>query len=351
MDIDDFNFDLPDELIAVRPANPRSLARLLVASHDQIIDSRVTDLLQFLRCGDRLVFNNTRVIPARLLGYRYRVTAQGTVRARISVTLFERQDENEWKTLIKPLKRVRVGEIIIFSDQFKAEVMEIKNGYAILKFNVPSDAFNAELSKVGEMPLPPYIISKRPADDLDKTDYQSVFAQHSGALAAPTASLHFDNSLLNQLRTHGIKFSFVTLHAGGGTFAPVRESDVRKHEMHAEWGCVNEQAAAEITKTKEMGGRIIAVGTTALRLLETIMQDGQIRPWQGQTDIFIMPGFEFRVTDALMTNFHLPQSTLMILISAFLGRERIMSIYQHAVRNRYRFFSYGDACLLTSGGL
>ncbi|MCY4303816.1 MAG: tRNA preQ1(34) S-adenosylmethionine ribosyltransferase-isomerase QueA [Aestuariivita sp.] len=351
MDISNFDFDLPNDLIAVRPASPRSSARLLVASKDEIMDSQITDLLKFLRSGDRLVFNDTRVIPARLIGHRYRTSAGEIVSAKVSVTLFESQGGNEWKTFIKPLKRVRTGEVIVFTDQFSAEIREIKEGFALLKFNMSSETFNVELSKVGEMPLPPYIVSKRPADNFDKIDYQSVFARYSGALAAPTASLHFDKGLLTKLRRQGIKFSFVTLHVGGGTFAPVRESDVRKHKIHSEWGYVDGQAVSEIMETKEMGGRIIAVGTTALRLLETIMQDGEFRPWHGQTDIFIMPGFEFQITDALITNFHLPRSTLMMLISAFLGRERIMAIYQHAICQRYRFFSYGDACLLTPGGL
>jgi S-adenosylmethionine:tRNA ribosyltransferase-isomerase len=346
MKLSDFDFALPDELIATRPAVPRTAARLLVAGPDSITDAHVGDLGQWLRPGDRLVLNDTKVIPARLSGIRHRLSAQGQTEARIGVTLLEPRPDGVWSALIKPLKKLKVGEDVVFHDDFSATLIDVIDGQGILQFNVTGDDFDAALARAGSMPLPPYIAAKRASDAQDMTDYQTVFARNSGAVAAPTASLHFDNALLQNLRDTGVNFTQVTLHVGAGTFLPVKVDDVTTHKMHAEWGQVSATAAQEIAETKAAGGRIIPVGTTALRLIESAAHSGQIEPWQGETEIFIYPGYKFRVADALMTNFHLPKSTLMMLVSALMGQERVKSIYDHAIENRYRFFSYGDASLL-----
>ncbi len=346
MKLSDFDFELPEQLIATRPAVPRSAARLLVAEGDAITDAHVRDLPDWLRPGDRLVLNDTKVIPARLSGERPRSGAQGETRARIEVTLLEPRADGTWAALLKPLKKIRTGEQIVFSAGLSATLEAVEDGQGHVRFNLAGEDFDAALAQAGAMPLPPYIAAKRPADERDKTDYQTVWARRSGAVAAPTASLHFDADLLDRLRVKGVEVTYVTLHVGAGTFLPVKVEDVTTHRMHAEWGQVSAEAAAEIAATKAAGGRVIPVGTTALRLIETAARGGEIRPWEGETDIFIYPGFPFRVTDALMTNFHLPKSTLMMLVSALMGQERIRRIYDHAVAERYRFFSYGDASLL-----
>ncbi|WP_293572843.1 tRNA preQ1(34) S-adenosylmethionine ribosyltransferase-isomerase QueA [Phaeobacter sp.] len=347
MKLSDFDFDLPDELIATRPAVPRTSARLLVAQGAQITDATVADLGQWLRPGDRLVLNDTKVIPARLSGLRHRDTAQGPMAAKVEVTLLEPAANGSWSALLKPLKKVKIGEEIVFSDQLSARLERVEDGQGHLVFNCVGADFDAALAEAGAMPLPPYIAAKRPADDQDKTDYQTVWAENSGAVAAPTASLHFDEPLLAALQAQGVSFSFVTLHVGAGTFLPVKVDDVTQHKMHSEWGRVSATAAAEIAATKAAGGRVIPVGTTALRLIESAAAEtGAIAPWEGDTDIFIYPGFHFHVADGLMTNFHLPKSTLMMLVSALMGADCIRSIYAHAVQEKYRFFSYGDASLL-----
>ena len=348
MKLSDFDFDLPEDLIATRPMTPRSAAKLLFAQGDAFHDKTVGDLLDLFQAGDRLVLNNTRVIPARLNGVRKRHGVQGgSGEAKIEVTLLDPDTEGCWSALIKPLRKVQVGEVITFSDQFHAELCEKRDGQAILRFNLTGEAFDAALEQAGAMPLPPYIASKRAADEQDKEDYQTVFAKHRGSVAAPTASLHFDEGLLDALIAKGVDITYVTLHVGAGTFLPVKVDDVTTHKMHKERGEVTPEAAAEILATKSAGGRVIPVGTTALRLVETAARDtGQIAPWKGATDIFIYPGFEFHVADALMTNFHLPKSTLIMLVSAFIGAERTKKLYTHAVSQRYRFFSYGDASLL-----
>lgn len=341
MNLSDFDFHLPEDLIATRPAKPRPSARLLLAVGDSLQDLHVSDLVDIFRPGDRLILNNTRVIPARLFGARQR----GEAVAKVEITLLEPQASG-WRALAKPLRKVQVGEVIRFSDQLSATVAEKSETDLRLEFNLTGGDFDAALNAAGAMPLPPYIAAKRPADDQDKADYQTVFARHSGAVAAPTASLHFDEDLLQALAEKGVSFTEVTLHVGAGTFLPVKVEDVTTHKMHAEWGQVTPQAAAEIAATKAAGGRVIPVGTTALRLIESAAADGQIAAWQGETDIFIYPGYRFRVADALMTNFHLPKSTLLMLVSALMGKDRIDRIYAHAVKNGYRFFSYGDASLL-----
>ena len=346
MKLSDFDFDLPERLIATRPCSPRSAARLLVAEGDRISDARVRDLPDWLRPGDRLVLNDTRVIPARLSGVRHRTGAQGRTEARIGVTLLEPRANGDWAALIRPLKKLKIGEEVVFGHGLRAELVEIADGQGVLRFNLAGGDFDAALERAGTMPLPPYIAARRAADARDDTDYQTVFARNPGAVAAPTASLHFDEPLLASLRERGIAFTHVTLHVGAGTFLPVKVEDVTRHRMHAEWGQDSAAAADEIAATKAAGGRVIPVGTTALRLIETAARGGSIRPWRGDTDIFIYPGFEFHVTDALMTNFHLPRSTLLMLVSALMGRARMAAVYDHAVRAEYRFFSYGDASLL-----
>ncbi|NOC90987.1 tRNA preQ1(34) S-adenosylmethionine ribosyltransferase-isomerase QueA [Ruegeria sp. HKCCD6604] len=346
MKLSDFDFHLPEDLIATRPASPRSSARLLVAQGDAITDSHVFDLPDFLRPGDRLVLNDTRVIPARLNGRRHRDSAQGPVSAGIEATLLDPQADGTWSALIKPLKKVKLGEEIVFSDDLSATLDRVADGQAYLRFNLSGEDFDAVLDQAGAMPLPPYIAAKRPADERDKTDYQTIWANHSGAVAAPTASLHFDEALMKALAKRGVSFTHVTLHVGAGTFLPVKVEDVTTHKMHAEWGQVSPDAAAEIQATKVAGGRVIPVGTTALRLIESAARSGKIEPWEGETDIFIYPGFEFHVTDALMTNFHLPKSTLLMLVSALMGQDRMRDVYAHAIARKYRFFSYGDASLL-----
>jgi len=349
MKLSDFDFDLPEHLIATRLARPRSSARLLVAEGGGITDARVSDLGRWLRPGDRLILNDTRVIPARLVGGRRRDGPAGTSEARVEVTLLDPAPGGGWRAMVKPLKKLRAGETLRFGAGLEAVCEARAEGQAVLRFNLDGEAFDAALAAVGAMPLPPYIAARRAADAQDREDYQTVFARRDGAVAAPTASLHFDEDLLAALAAQGVVFTHVTLHVGAGTFLPVKVEDVTRHRMHAEWGEVGDRAAAEIATTRAAGGRIIPVGTTALRLIETAARGGEIAPWRGETDIFIYPGFRFRVTDALMTNFHLPKSTLMMLVSALMGRERIMDIYAHAVAREYRFFSYGDASLLIPG--
>ncbi|MDP5086524.1 MAG: tRNA preQ1(34) S-adenosylmethionine ribosyltransferase-isomerase QueA [Yoonia sp.] len=346
MKLSDFDFDLPERLIATRPARPRSSARLLLAQGGTIADRIVHELPQILRSGDRLVLNDTKVIPARLTGLRHRTGEAGDTAAQIEVTLLEPRADGAWSALIKPLRKIRDGEVIVFSDDLSATITGREDGQGVLQFNLKGDDFDAALAAVGAMPLPPYIAAKRPADAADMDDYQTYWARHAGAVAAPTASLHFDGPLLEALAAAGVQFTHVTLHVGAGTFLPVKVDDVRDHKMHAEWGEVTPQAAAEINATKAAGGRLIPVGTTALRLIESAAQDGQMQPWTGPTDIFIMPGFRFQMADGLMTNFHLPKSTLMMLVSALMGVDTIRDIYAHAIAQEYRFFSYGDSSLL-----
>lgn len=342
MKLTDFDFDLPEELIATRPARPRTHARLLLAEGDSISDRHVYDLTAIFRPGDRLILNNTKVIPARLTGHRTR----GEAVAKVEITLLEPAAIG-WRALAKPLRKLAEGEEIRFSDRLSATVAQKGEADLRLTFNLAGDDFDAALAEAGAMPLPPYIAAKRAPDAQDATDYQTVFARHAGAVAAPTASLHFDEPLLRALADMGVGFTEVTLHVGAGTFLPVKVDDVTTHRMHAEWGQITPGAAAEINETRRAGGRIIPVGTTALRLIESAADEaGTIHAWTGPTDIFIYPGYRFRITDALMTNFHLPKSTLMMLVSALMGQERIRRIYAHAVENRYRFFSYGDSSLL-----
>ncbi|WP_377506048.1 tRNA preQ1(34) S-adenosylmethionine ribosyltransferase-isomerase QueA [Octadecabacter sp. R77987] len=346
MKLSDFDFQLPDDLIATRPVTPRGDARLLLADGEATCDLHVRDLVDVLGAGDRLVLNDTKVIPARLSGERSRESAQGVVTARIEVTLLEPRADGCWAALIKPLRKLKTGETVVFSPDLSAVLDGVEDGQGLLRFNLTGDDFDAALADAGAMPLPPYIAAKRAADDADKTDYQTVWARHKGAVAAPTASLHLDRDMLDALAAKGVQFTYVTLHVGAGTFLPVKVDDIADHKMHSEWGHVSAQAADEINATRASGGRIIPVGTTALRLIESAAKGDGIAPWEGPTDIFITPGFSFRIADGLMTNFHLPKSTLMMLVSALMGTARIREIYAHAIAQNYRFFSYGDASLL-----
>ena len=345
MNIDDFDFDLPEDLIALRPAVPRRSARLLVAQQGEIAHRVFSDLPTILRPGDRLVLNDTKVIPARLSGIRRRASTTGSGEARIDVTLLEPQTQGRWNALLRPLRKVKIGEVIEFRSDFRAQLIGVEDGVALLEFEADQDLDEA-IDAVGRMPLPPYIETKRPADDQDLADYQTVWARNRGAVAAPTASLHFDDQVLSELAANGIDLTYVTLHVGAGTFLPVKVANPRQHRMHAEVGEITEDAAEELNETRARGGRIIPVGTTALRLLETAAQGGSLKAWQGATDIFILPGHKFQATDALITNFHLPRSTLVMLVSALMGVERIREVYASAIAGNYRFFSYGDSSLL-----
>ncbi|MCA8867602.1 MAG: tRNA preQ1(34) S-adenosylmethionine ribosyltransferase-isomerase QueA [Rhodobacteraceae bacterium] len=347
MKLSDFDFDLPEDLIATRPARPRSSSRLLVATETRLEDRIFSDLPHLLRPGDRLVLNDTKVIPARLFGQRLRRSDQGETRAGVEITLLSPDGTGNWRAMAKPGKRLKPGETVEFGAGLEARIVAKPEGEVLLAFNLTGEAFDGALAEVGKMPLPPYIAALRQVDSRDNEDYQTVFARHKGAVAAPTASLHFDEALLARLQRQGVDICHVTLHVGAGTFLPVKVDDVSQHRMHAEWGQVSQSAADEINQTRKKGGRIIPVGTTALRLIETAVDDdGTLHAYQDETRIFITPGHRFRVADGLITNFHLPKSTLMMLVSALMGQKRIREIYDHAINQHYRFFSYGDSSLL-----
>jgi S-adenosylmethionine:tRNA ribosyltransferase-isomerase len=340
MRVDLFDYELPPELIAKHPARPRDAARLLDMTGQSLADRTIRDLPDLLRPGDLLVVNDTRVIPSRLDGRRGE--------ARIEATLHKRVGPGRWAAFAKPAKRLRPGDTVTFGADLSAEVISRDAGEVILDFTLEDDVLLARLHAIGRMPLPPYI--KRDATDRrsdDKSDYQTLFAARDGAVAAPTASLHFTPNLLAALDEGGINRATVTLHVGAGTFLPVTVDDTRDHPMHSEWAEVGEEAVGLITETKANGGRVVAVGTTSLRVLESAARGGALQPFSGQTDLFITPGFDFQVIDMLLTNFHLPRSTLLMLVSAIAGRERVLTAYEHGIRENYRFFSYGDACLMT----
>jgi S-adenosylmethionine:tRNA ribosyltransferase-isomerase len=354
----DFDFDLPDDHIALRPAEPRDSARLLVVRDGVLDDHVIRDLPDFLRPGDALVFNDTRVIPARLSGVRQRVGAEGeTLTVNVEATLHHRDAPDVWSAFMKPGKRLKAGDRIRFgSDSDGAcllgrldATVEAKDedGLITLRFDLTGPALDDAIRDVGVMPLPPYIAAKRPEDDRDLSDYQTVYAEHDGSVAAPTAGLHFTPALLEAIRAKGVSTHAVTLHVGAGTFLPVKADDTADHRMHSEWGVVSPEIAAALNATRAAGGRIVCVGTTSLRLLESAATpDRVIHPFQGDTAIFITPGYEFRAADVLMTNFHLPKSTLFMLVSAFAGLDSMRAAYAHAVEDGYRFYSYGDGSLL-----
>ncbi|MEM1382361.1 MAG: tRNA preQ1(34) S-adenosylmethionine ribosyltransferase-isomerase QueA [Pseudomonadota bacterium] len=349
----DFDFELPEDLIALRPAKPRSASRLLVARPTETHDSQVADLADWLSPGDLLVFNDTRVIPARLTGERRRQTPDGPGIAKIEATLIRRDSDACWQALVRPAKRLAPGDRIHFGDNLSAEILQpAEGGQVALHFDRAGPDLDTAIAKAGVMPLPPYIAQRRAADAQDRVDYQTVFAAKDGAVAAPTGSLHFDTALLARLQDRGVHSTTLTLHVGAGTFLPVKTDRIADHRMHAEWGEITAEAATAINETRAAGHRIIPVGTTALRLLEAAATpDGTVLPFQGETDLFILPGHRFSAASGLMTNFHLPRSTLFMLVSALMGTERMRAVYTHAIAARYRFYSYGDSSLLLPSGL
>ncbi len=339
MRVDDFDFELPQELIAQVPARPRDSSRLLHVT-EELTDAGIKDLPDLLMADDILVFNNTKVIPSRLSGQRGE--------ANIEVTLHKQETPENWWTFARPAKRLKEGDRIIFANDFFCEVKAKKDGGEVLLSFENASALFASLDKYGKMPLPPYI--KRQKDGIygdDRSDYQTIFAAAKGAIAAPTAGLHFTPELLAAVAAKGVAKTFVTLHVGAGTFLPVKVDDTDDHIMHAEWGEVDEATAAIINMVRQSGGKVVAVGSTSLRLLESAADEmGTLHPFTGETDIFITPGYDFRIVDKMLTNFHLPRSTLFMLVSAFAGMANMKAAYDHAIEEKYHFFSYGDACLL-----
>jgi S-adenosylmethionine:tRNA ribosyltransferase-isomerase len=339
MKVNLFDFELPPERIALRPARPRDSARLLAVQRTEISDHGVLDLPDLLQPGDVLVFNDTKVIPAQLEGRRGE--------ASIGATLHKREGLREWQAFLRNAKRARVGDTIQFAAGVSASVVEkAEDGSALLHFH-GDEPVEILLERAGRMPLPPYIASRREADEADRADYQTMFAREEGAVAAPTAALHFTPRLLEALESHGIGRETLTLHVGAGTFLPVKAEDTAGHKMHAEWGRIDAATAERLNQVRASGGRLIAVGTTSLRLLESAAgDDGIIRPFEGDTAIFITPGYRFKAVDGLVTNFHLPKSTLFMLVSALMGLDVMRAAYEHAIESGYRFYSYGDTSLL-----
>ncbi len=339
MKVADFDFVLPPENIALRPVSPREAAKLLVVKHGACADQLVGDLPSQLRRGDVLVFNNTKVIPAALSGVR--IGRLGTT-PKIEALLHMRLDGSRWKAFVKPAKKLEQGDHVEFGSLSAIVEEKGEAGEITLAFSVAGAELDLALVQVGRVPLPPYIESKRAQDAQDRSDYQTIYATESGAVAAPTAGLHFTPNLMKQLQDAGIESEFVTLHVGAGTFLPVKADDTADHKMHAEWGEVSAEVAARLQAVRAKGGRIIAVGTTSLRLLES----AGLNAWVGNTSIFITPGYRFHAVDGLITNFHLPRSTLFMLVCAFAETEVMKAAYAHAIQNHYRFYSYGDASLL-----
>ncbi len=356
MRVSDFDFDLPEHLIALRPVVPREDARLLVIHPGgRLEDRRIADLPGLLKSGDTLVCNDTRVIPAAFSGKRQARTGMGADGSaqdvRVGVNLHRRAGAGEWLAFIKGAKKLVAGDRLTLNDALVCTVAEKHgDGEALLRFDLSGAALDAAIAAHGTIPLPPYIASKRTPDAQDRGDYQTVFAEHDGSVAAPTAGLHFTPDLLGRLEGAGIGCETVTLHVGAGTFLPVKADDTNDHVMHAERGFVEAGQAARLNAARAAGRRIVPVGTTSLRLLESAADPfGTLRPFAGETDIFITPGYEFRFTDALVTNFHLPRSTLFMLVSALAGVEVMRAAYAHAIAKAYRFYSYGDACLIFPG--
>jgi S-adenosylmethionine:tRNA ribosyltransferase-isomerase len=339
MRVADFDFDLPAERIALRPARPRDSARLLMVDGAEVSDHRVLELPELLRPGDVLVFNDTKVIPAQLEGRRGE--------ASIGATLHKREGTREWRAFLRNARRVRPGDTIDFGQGVAASVVDkAEDGSALLHFH-GEEPVELLLERAGRMPLPPYIASRRDVDEADRDDYQTIFAREEGAVAAPTAALHFTPHLLDALDRRGIGRETLTLHVGAGTFLPVKSERIEEHRMHAEWGRIDAATAERLNAVRRSGGRLISVGTTSLRLLESASGDGGvIRPFEGDTAIFITPGYRFKAIDGLITNFHLPRSTLFMLVSALMGLDVMKAAYDHAIETGYRFYSYGDASLL-----
>lgn len=344
MRVDSFDFDLPRDRIALRPVRPRDAARLLVIAADgSLSDRRVSDLPRILAPGDLLVVNDTAVMAARLKGVRPRANSS----ANVEVMLCRKLTGNQWRALVKPARRLAVGDAILFTGRLRGRVDELLGGgEAVLSLSA-TGGLKSALEKAGEVPLPPYIVAARPVDARDRRDYQTLFAKRSGAVAAPTAGLHFTRPLLRRLSARGVRRTTVTLHVGPGTFLPVRVEDTSGHRLLAEWGEIGRRASDAIFRARSGGGRLVAVGTTVTRLVETAARDdGTVAPFAGDTDLFLTPGYRFKAVDALLTNFHLPRSTLFMLVAAFAGLKRAHAAYAHAVAENYRFYSYGDACLI-----
>lgn len=350
MRVDLFDFDLPEEAIALRPHRPRDEAKLLAVNPhktDVLSDHSVLDLVDFLREGDALVFNDTKVIPAQLEGKRVRSGPKGPIEAKIALTLHMRTGADEWKAFARPAKKLDIGDRLIFGELEATVTEKVDGGEVTLTFSKASAELDAAIAEVGHMPLPPYIALKRGEDGQDAEDYQTIYANKAGAVAAPTAGLHTTERLLEKVKERGVSCHFLTLHVGAGTFLPVKVDDTNTHKMHAEIGEISSDVATSLNAVRAAGGRIIAVGTTSLRLLESATDEaGVIQPYHDATDIFITPGYRFRAVDMLMTNFHLPRSTLFMLVSAFCGLETMQAAYSHAINSGYRFYSYGDASLL-----
>ncbi len=355
MRVDLFDFELPPERIALRPVSPRDAARMLVVragDAPELTDAHVFDLPGLLQPGDALVVNDTRVVPARLDGLRRRASSQGEG-VRVEAMLHKRIAPDAWLALARPGKRLAVGDTIEFASADAARTLAVtvegkgEGGEVTLRFPLAGADLDAAIATIGHIPLPPYIAAKRPDDEQDRADYQTMFAAYEGSVAAPTAGLHFTPELLRRLEERGVETHRVTLHVGAGTFLPVKADDTIDHRMHAEWGEVSATTAEALNAVKARGGRVVTVGTTATRLIESAASDdGRLKAWRGETDIFITPGYRFRFVDGMLTNFHLPRSTLVMLVAAFIGHESQKRAYAHAIANGYRFYSYGDACLL-----
>ncbi len=360
MDVSLFDFELPESHIALRPARPRDHARFLIVNPGRnLTDSHVYNLPNHLRAGDVLVLNETRVLPAALTGRRPARAHGGGGDVSLTVNLHKHLSETAWRAFVKPAKRLREGDIIHFSDQLSAHVKDKQAGGDIgLEFNLSGSALSAQIEAIGAPPLPPYIARQRPADEKDVQDYQTIYARvpdfekdsekeyGDGSVAAPTAGLHFTDELFRALQSRGVQIERLTLHVGAGTFLPMKSDDTDDHHMHSEWFEISPEIAARLNKAKSEQRRIIAVGTTALRALESAGQSGRLEPCARETDIFITPGYAFKIIDGLMTNFHLPKSTLFMLVSALSGLENMQAAYAHAVKTGYRFYSYGDSSLL-----
>ena len=339
MDVDLFDYELPPDFIAQTPINPRDAARLLDLTNGGLKDRFIQELPFILEPGDLLVANNTRVIPTKLQGQ--------CASKRITVNLHKKVSPSVWFAFARPARRVTEGDSITFHDSVIAKVLKKNRGELLLEFQLSDKDLMGFLEERGSMPLPPYIKRDDPSSNAaDLKDYQSIFAQHEGAVAAPTASLHFTDRLVASLKKNNIGIAYLTLHVGAGTFLPVKVKDTDNHDMHSEWAELGSKAVEEIKNVKARGNKVIALGTTSLRVLETASIGGTLKPFTGDTDLFITPGFKFNATDALITNFHLPKSTLIMLASALAGRERLLDAYEHAKNENYRFFSYGDACLI-----
>lgn len=350
MRVDAFDFHLPPERIALRPAEPREAARLLAVRPgvaEELGDFTIADLPRFLRPGDAVVVNDTKVIPARLDGTR---TRSGGSVVEIEATLVKRLSENRWTALCRPAKRLAPGDEVVFRKADATLIASVEGktetGEVEFAFSCAGPDLDRSIDAVGHMPLPPYIAARRPEDEQDRTDYQPIFARAEGSIAAPTASLHFTPALMEEVRAAGVSIHTVTLHVGLGTFLPVKADDTADHRMHSEWGEVSAETAEALNAVKARGGRILAVGSTATRLLESAAAEGPLKAFRGDTDIFITPGYRFRAVDLMMTNFHLPKSTLVMLVAAFVGHETQKRAYAHAIETGYRFYSYGDASLL-----